>query len=137
MLNVLLIAWLGAVPAAFQAEEPAERLPIEQVLTPRERSNLAQKTHYNDRIEVLRKAMERCSRRLERELENRNLAVIFRTLAEIRSISSVALDLSEDESDEKERRNKEVKKLEIYLRKLSEQLSSQMLSVPIENRPQF
>lgn len=137
MLSVLLLAWLAAAPVGIQAEETSERIPLDEILTPREGSNLARKTRYNDKIEILRKAMERRTDRLDRELQNRNLAIIFRTLAELRSISSVLLDLSVNEPDEKERRNKEVKKLEIYLRKLSEQLSSQMLSVPLENRPQF
>lgn len=138
MFSVLLLAWLTVLPVPVrQAEEAPERIPLDQILTPHEESDLYRKTRYKDKVEVLRKVMERRSKRLETELDKRNLAVIFRTLAELRSVSSTLLELSVNETNEKDRRDKQVKKLEIYLRKLSEQLSTQMLLVPLENRNQF
>lgn len=114
-----------------------ERIPIDQILNPRRLRDYLRKTRYKDRIKVIREAVEDRADDLDDQIRDRNLAVVFRTLAEIRGLAATGLELSQADLDEKEQRDREVTRLEIQLRKLGEQLNSQSLSVPLENRAEF
>ena len=125
----------------FQVSGPAETagpiLPLEDVLSEKRLAKYQSKTKYHDRLKVLREALEDKSKRLPLLIDQRNLATIYRSLGEMRTICSYAMDISLKETNEKERRSKEVKKLEIVLRKLGEILGDTKLEVPLENRVPF
>ncbi len=125
----------------FQVSGPAETagpiLPLEDVLSEKRLAKYQSKTKYHDRLKVLREALEARSKRLPLLIDQRNLATIYRSLGEMRTICSYAMDISLEETKEKERRSKEVKKLEIVLRKLGEILRDTKLEVPLENRAPF
>jgi hypothetical protein len=94
-------------------------------------------TKYHDRLEILRKDLEKKAKILPSCVDEMNMAKIFRNLAEIRGIANEAYLISEKESDENEQRHKEVKRLEIDLRRLGETIDNQSLAVPFEDRGQF
>jgi len=127
--------------ALFQASDPAESsgpiLPLEEVLSEKSLAKYQTTTKYSTRLKVLREALEVRTKRLPALIDQRNLATIYRGLGEMRTICSFAMDISLAETNEKDRRSKEVKKLEIQLRKLGEILDDSKLEVPIENRAPF
>jgi len=125
----------------FQVSGPAESsgpiLPLEDVLSEKRLAKYQAATKYSKRIKVLREALESRTKQLPALIDQRNLATIYHGLGEMRTICSFAMDISVEETNEKERRNKEVKKLEIQLRKLGEILDDSKLEVPLENRAPF
>jgi hypothetical protein len=135
LLVVLLFSW--PLPVEYEDPEPEETLTIDELLGPRDAGRFYQRTRYRQRIEILRKAIEDRADRLGDEIEKRNLAVVYRTLAELRGLSHHALQISLSESDERELTHREVRRLEIRLRRLVDQLEGQQLGVPLENRHQF
>ena len=137
ILSVLL---LSALSLMVQAESPPPAgpvIPLDQLLSSREMAKFNREERYHSKLEILRKAIERRSDRLPGQIEKRDLAVIFKTLAEVRGLVSSAMEISVRETDKDERRHKEVKKLEIELRKLSIDLPDMALAVPLEDRTQF
>jgi hypothetical protein len=127
--------------AFFQVGGPGESsgpiLPLEEALSESRLAKYYSKTRYRDRLRVLREALEVRTKRLPTLIDQRNLATIYTNLGEIRTICTNALEISTAESNEKERRHKEVKKLEIVLRKLGEILEDTKMEVPLENRAPF
>ncbi len=125
----------------FQVSEPAESsgpiLPLEDVLSEKRLAKYQTTTKYNTRLKILREALEIKTKQLPALIDQRNLANIYRSLSEMRTICSFAMDISLEETNEKNRRSKEVKKLEIRLRKLGEILNDSKLEVPLENRAPF
>jgi len=139
MIALLL---MGTFPAVQETPPPADsggehRIPVERLLGAKDLAKFNRSKSYPSRIEILRKQIEARSKRIKSEIPKANLAAIFRTLAEFRGLVYEANELSLAETDEAARRHKEVKRLEIALRKLREQLSTLQLEVPLENRQQF
>ncbi|MFZ0428075.1 MAG: hypothetical protein WAO20_08150 [Acidobacteriota bacterium] len=129
---------LSAFSLLTQAQVPSpERLPLDQLLSSRDLTKYNTEYRYHGKLEILRKAIEKRGDHLSDEIEKRNLAVIFRTLAEIRGLSAQALEISLAETAKDEVRHKEVKKLEIELRKLTLSLADLSRRVPLENRVEF
>ncbi|MEJ2081617.1 MAG: hypothetical protein P8Y94_05450, partial [Acidobacteriota bacterium] len=127
-----LILMLQAQPASQEAQ-----IPLDQILSARDLAKYKSEERYHSKVEILRKAIERRADHLPDQIEARDLPVISRNLAEIRGLTSSALEISLNVTDKDERRHKEVKKLEIELRKLSINLGDLSLAVPLEDRTQF
>ncbi len=132
---LFLVALTFLAPA--QPETVPARVPLDHLLSARDLRKYRTEDDYHSKLEMLRKAIERRSDHLPDQIEERDLAVIFRTLAEIRGLVSEALSISVKVTDKDERRHKEVKKLEIELRRLSAGLGDMSLAVPLEDRNQF
>lgn len=131
---LLLLVLLQGVEVS---EPSGPILPLDQVLSERRLSTYYGKSRYQDRLKVLREAIETRTKRLPALIDERNLATIYRSLGEMRTICSTAMEISLEATNEKERRHKEVKRMEIRLRKLSEILEDTKLEVPLENRVPF
>ena len=137
VLLVFCIA-LGSVSAqADKPEIPTERLPLEEILPNKTLLKYKEEQKYHNRIKILRKVLEANSRALVRHIEVRDIANAYRTLAALRGLAFHALQDSLEEENRKELRHKEVKRLEIWLRKTEEDLDDLKLEVLLENRPQF
>lgn len=136
-LVLLLLPVKGRSETVQEAPANDERIPLEQLLTRSEMTAYQSRPRYPDRLRVLRSALERRTDRLKSEINDRNLAVIFRTLAEFRGLLASAMEISQAEVSEKELRHREVKRMEITLRRATDQLSQQKLDVPLEDRNQF
>ena len=113
------------------------QIPLHEILNRKDFSNYSKKEKYNDRIEILRKGLEKRTKTLHPLVKKLDTDSVDRALREIRTIISIATELSSKESNEKELRHKEVKKMEIVLRKLSEDLEDLKLGFPYENRSPF
>jgi hypothetical protein len=128
----------AARPAQPQPAELAEeRIPLDQLLTGKQLGSFLQSPNYPDRLRILRQALEQRAKRLDNEIRELNLAVVFRTLAEIRGVVAHATELAQGQISDKEKRHREVKRMEITLRKIAIQLGDQKMDVPLEERHQF
>jgi hypothetical protein len=113
------------------------QLPLDKILSQKDFNNYQKKEKYNDRVEILRKALEKKSKRLHSMVERLESDPVILLLRELRGIISAAHELSMEESNEKELRHKEVKRMEIALRKLGEDLDDLKLQFPYERRSPF
>ena len=129
-ITLILLAVLNFSQAEVQ-------LPLEKILSQKDFNNYQKKVKYNDRIEVLRKALEKKSKRVHSMVERLEPDPVTLLLRELRGIISAAHQLSLEESNEKELRHKEVKRMEIALRKLGEDLDDLKLQFPYERRSPF
>lgn len=135
LLVALGTTGLGQAPAVETPQETA--IPLDQLLSSREMGSYLRNTGYTQRLSVLRGALERRAKRLESEIKHMDLAVVSTTLAEIRSVVAYAHALPTAGLPEKQTRHREVKRLEILLRKTTDQLNDQKLDVPYEERGVF
>jgi hypothetical protein len=133
-LTLSLLTLLATI--GLQAQ-PDERIPLEQILPRRDFQKYQREDRYRDKLKIIREALKDSAEGLEKLIDRRNLADINRCLAEIRGLVHVAMRDSKAEPNPKERRHKEVKRLEIELRKLNEDLEDLKFEVPYENRRQF
>ncbi|UCF36148.1 MAG: hypothetical protein JSU96_15175 [Acidobacteriota bacterium] len=137
MFRLLLFSLLLQAGPATPGEEVEDRLPLEETLSAKDWQKYQRETRYRNKIKIVRSGLEKKQKELDSRLGQRKLAAIYRTLAEIRGLAHHAAVLSSEESNPKELQHKEVKRLEIRLRKLSEHLEDQKLLVPYENRFHF
>lgn len=137
---LLLLAGTAVSQMSEQTDKPVipqERLPLEDLLTDKTLSKYKKEQKYHNRIKMLRKVFETNARSLVRNVEVRDIAKTYRSLAALRGIAFHSLQESLREENAKELRHKEVKRLEIWLRKTEEDLDDLKLEVPLENRVQF
>ncbi|HRR25669.1 MAG TPA: hypothetical protein P5300_03125 [Acidobacteriota bacterium] len=132
---VLGLLWSFPAPAAAETEEPD--LPLNELLGNREYRLFQEKERYRDRLQILRRAVEGRAHLLPEQIEDHTLDAVNRTLYELRSLVRHALRLSEAETNQKELQHREVKQLEIRLRKLTTELYDWSMAVPLENRDSF
>jgi len=128
-----------SVSQSAQDEEvqSEERLPLEELLPSKTLEKYKEEEKYHNRIKILRKVFEANARVLEYHVQERDIANLYRSLAALRGLAFHSIQESLREKDEKELKHKEVKKLEIWLRKTEEHLEDLKLAVPLENRFQF
>lgn len=125
---LLLLGGQGPSPAP-----PA----LEELLGPRSYTEYQSRERYRDRLKILRRAIEQRERLLPRQLDEYHLGAVRKTLAELRSLADHGYELSVQETNNKELQDREVKRLEIRLRKLADELRDWALSVPFEEREPF
>lgn len=135
-MQVRLLLFLLIFQVTPPEVDSGEAIPLSQLLSGRNHQKYLRED-YHDKIEILRKALERRSNILPNVVRQRDMDLIFQTLAEIRGLVAAGHQISLEVTDEDERRHKEVKKMEIELRKLNEELGDQKLAVPLEDRDEF
>lgn len=96
-----------------------------------------QEEDYHDRIEIIRKVIERNTEKLEDHWEGGELEKVKETLQTIQFLCEYAGRESDREQDPKQLRDKEVKKLEIVARKLSAYLEDLKQTLPFPEHAPF
>lgn len=135
-LPILLLFSLPLFPQDDLTQNGDDRIPLPELLDQRKfRDFLGE--DYHDRIEIIRKAMEDEFETLRKLLRKDNPEKRFEALKRIRSLAEHALEESEKETSPDELRDKEVKKLEIFCRRRSEELAELRRKVPSEERAAF
>jgi len=135
-----ILAWSSLGRLRAQNEEPQvpqERISLEELLPAKTLKQYQKEEKYHNRIKILRKVLEANARLLVHHVDGRNMADIYRSLAALRGLAFHSLQESLAEENRKELRHKEVKRLEIWLRKAEEDFEDLKLEVPLENRGQF
>jgi len=117
----------------LQEEHP----PLQEALNRKAYSDYREEGKYHNRIEILRKALEKKMKVLQSLVNQHQEDSVRRLLAQCRTIISEAEEQTSQEKNEKELRHKEVKKMEIILRKLSDETEDLKLEFPLEARAPF
>lgn len=110
---------------------------LAEALSASELGKYQKEDKYHDRLEVIRKALDRRGKHLESQIAGLDIAQAELILSQIQVISNHALMISRQEEDPEELVHKETKKLEILVRKLSEQVGDLARSVPFADRDNF
>lgn len=134
-MSLLISLLILTVPAESTRQSPPPSL--EEVLSAREFQKFNSEDKYHDRIEILRRSMEELSRRIGPLTRKADLSQAYHELAQIRTLCDAATTLSDDESDSGELRHKEVKRLEIVVRKMLTELEDLKTIVSFQERDPY
>ncbi len=118
-------------------EEKPQRPPLQNLLSPSEWNRHQRKCKYPDRMDLFRLILDRRVRLLERYLKQRHVDQAVELMAEVRSLVHYAIQEASQVKNPKDLRSREIKKLEILLRKLVETIGNLKRSVPFPFRAEF
>ena len=115
--------------------EGHEKLPLQDILSNRENQDYQRKPQYRSRMKLFGKTFQRQSKLLQGQIKKLQINEGLETLHSLSSLSEHTLD--EKPQREKDLRSNDVKKLEIILRKLLDNLGELKRAVPFEYRTHF
>lgn len=133
-LFAILLGFLG--PAGFLSASDDE-LKLETILPGSEYERFIEESRYRNRIRILRRAMEHKLQQLDIFLQHAEPEHMLRLLSEVGVLADAALEESEKEEDQGELRHREVKRLEIMLRKTIDDLERMQLAFSFDERRPF
>ncbi len=128
----LLLCLLQTQPGP---ESQEKLLPLQDILSNQELQDYRRKPQFHSRMKLFRKAFNRQSKLLQGQIKALKIDAALETLRSLRSLSDHTLD--QKPQKEKDLRSNHVKRLEIDLRKLLENLEELKRSVPFEHRTHF
>jgi len=139
ILQVLFPALLLGVTMASPAQEGSATFPpLEELLSPGQYVKYVSKPKYKDRIDIFRKTMEGYGSMLRRHLDKKDLNQARQVLTNLRALTHyVQEEPTRSSASPKDLRSKQVKKMEILLRKQLDTMSDMKLSVPFDFRAEF
>lgn len=114
----------------------AEEIALENVLPPSTLSRY-QKSDYPDQLKILRTAIQSTGSRLKIQVSRQDRQGFLASLNELETLSEEAFARSSEITSEKMMRHREVKRMEIFLRKEIDLLEDLKLEVPYDIRNSF
>ena len=129
----LLLMGMPYSPTLGQQPSPA----LKDLLTDREFEQYRKASTYKDRIDFFRKTFDTRSDLLQQFVRRNEDKTVAKLLYQLRSLAQHLAEGSPRQVREKDLRSKEVKRLEISLRKLIERIKDFRSVVTIENRDQI
>lgn len=142
-LFLFLIGSVMAFPQDEEGEENVENtsvsepMPLESLLGSNQYRNYNRRDRYRDRIGILRRAFESKAAILDSQVRARRFDFAQELLRHLRDLAHYATELSLKEEDSNELRHREVKRLEIELRRLTDRINDYSLLVPFDEREPF
>ncbi len=130
--SLLLIAFVLGPIMAQDTQDP----PLDKLLNPKELQDYQGHVKYKDRMEVFADAMKRYSQQLRALVDEKKVDQIVSTLAQLESLAHYAIK-EPLPPNKKERKAGEVRKLEIRLRKLLEEIQDAKTIAPFEYHGDF
>jgi hypothetical protein len=124
-LSAIITLWLNAEEIAF-----------EDLLTPSTLSRY-QKSDYPDKLKILRASIQSTGNRLKIQVSRQDRQGYLASLEEMKTLSEEAFARSSETMSEKMMRHREVKRMEIFLRKEIDLLEDLKLEVPYDIRDNF
>ena len=134
LLAILLL--LAGAPNPGQQDQQVD-LQLQDLLTDREFRDYRRKPRYKDRINLFKKAFDRDSKALERHVERNELGESAAMLLRIQALCHHVEQESSRANEPKDLRSKQVKQLEIQLRRLAENIRDLQRAVPWEYLDRF
>lgn len=113
-----------------------EKVALEEIL-PSSTYQRYQESDYPDQLKILRNAIQNTNTRLKVQVSRGEQEEFLRRLVELKILGDEALARSEEVTSEKMLRHKEVKTMEIFLRKEIDFLEDLKLEVPYDIRDYF
>ncbi|MFQ5929563.1 MAG: hypothetical protein ACE5MK_07680, partial [Acidobacteriota bacterium] len=135
----LLLATLFLIANLFnplQAEQQIDRC-LQDVLTAREFQKYRSKPKYRDRMDLFRNAFDRRADLLRRYVKRKEMERTADLLRKLHALSHYAAEESSNVKNQKDLRSRQVKKLEIRLRKLIETINDLKSTAPFEYQDDF
>ena len=129
---LLFIAFVLSPIMAQDTQDP----PLDKLLTPRELQDYQGHVKYKDRMDVFADAMKRYSQQLRALVDQKKVDQIVSTLAQLEALAHYARK-EPLPPNKKERKAGEVRKLEIRLRKLMEEIQDAKTIAPYEYHSDF
>lgn len=112
--------------------------PFETLFSPGQYNQYVSKPKYKDRIDLLRKIIESRASLLHKQLDRRDLNEVKQVLSEFRALTHYAQEEpSRSTASPDDLRSKQIKKMEIMLRKQLDSMNDMKLSVPFDFRSEF
>ena len=133
-MHLLLAALVLTLP---QAPAHQTTMPLEQILSPSQLRKFKAEDKYHDRVEILRKAFQQVAPRLAPLTHQTDLAPAYEVLRQLEALCETTAAVSAEEKDADELRHKEVKRLEIVVRKMLEELDDLKLLVTFNERQRY
>ncbi|MBM3791049.1 MAG: hypothetical protein FJW35_11975 [Acidobacteria bacterium] len=133
----LCCAVSGAPDVAAQEPGPPDR-PISSLLSEKRLREYNRNPKYKGRIDIFREAYDDLASHLADDLKKMDMEKVFQDLRDMRALAGhVQNEPTRGAASAKDLRSKEVKKLEIRIRKLTAALDDYRLSVPFDDRGEF
>lgn len=129
---LLLVAFVFGGVLGQATQDP----PLDKLLNPKELQDYNGHVKYRDRMDVFADAMKRYSQQLRAEVDQKKVDQIVSTLAQLESLAHYAKK-EPLPSNKKEQKAGEVRKLEIRLRKLMEEIQDAKTIAPYEYGADF
>ncbi|MDA2938791.1 hypothetical protein MYX75_11085 [Acidobacteria bacterium AH-259-A15] len=120
----------------LQAEQEVD-FGLHDVLTAREFQKYQSKPKYRDRIDLFRNAFDRRADLLRRYVQRKEMEKTADLLRKLHALSHYAAEESSNVKNPKDLRSRQVKKLEIRLRKLIETMNDLKSTAPFEYQDDF
>ena len=136
MLRFLIIL-LTVFPLISPQFAQTTNISLQELLTDRELENYYRKPKYQDRIDLFRKVFEHRTFQLRAHVHSSEMDKVTELLHHLEGLSHYAVRESSEVQNEKNLRSRQVKKLEIRLRKLVETLEDMATTVPYEYQERF
>lgn len=136
-MNLILAILFGFLGPAGATSAGEEEMNLEMVLPGSEYERFVGESRYRNRIRILRRAMEHKLQQLDVFLEHAEREHMLRLLSEVRVLCDAAFEESENEENARELRHREVKRLEIMLRKTIDDLERMQLVFTFDERQPF
>jgi hypothetical protein len=139
IFKTLCCVLLLGIPVSSAAQEESAAIPpLQELLAPDQYRKYISKTKYKDRIDILRKTMESYGSMLRRHLDRKDLNEVKQALTRLRALTHYAQEEpTRSAASQKDLRSKQIKKMEILLRRQLDTLNDMKLSVPFDFRPEF
>lgn len=136
--KVLLgIAILLSLPLAAQSPEPGRVLELNEILTPGEQGQYQRKPDYRNRAILFRDVLRRLGEQISKQTRTKDYEGIDRSLKALRATAIHGIEQTRAKHTQKEARSRKVKRLEIELRRLIEDLDDLKQRVHFELRLQY
>ena len=137
MINVLLTT-LSLSISFLNPAEPLQTSPsLQDVLSDKEFRKYQTQSKFRDRMNLFGKVMARYEKTLRGHVKEAEIDGALKCLKQLRALGGHALQGASQQTKKKDLRSKQVKKLEIHLRKFVESIDDLKFSVPFAYRKEF
>ncbi|MEE8585455.1 MAG: hypothetical protein V3T83_11440, partial [Acidobacteriota bacterium] len=137
LASTLLLAGLSGSGECSLGADGQPTQGLQALLSAEEYRNYQAKARYRDRMGQFRRALDRYSDQIEKQVRSREHEALQPTLKSVSCLSLHILNEPTRESFPKHRRSKQVKKLEIALRKLVDLLRQAKYSFSLDMQQNF
>jgi hypothetical protein len=112
--------------------------PLETILSAKAYQKYQQKENYKDRVDLFRETLSDQADALHNEIKDKHLEGAGEVLGKMRALANYAKqEPTRQSASVKDLRSRQVIKLEVRIRRLTDTLHDYKLSVPLEYRDQF
>lgn len=138
LLGLALTTLLSSLPAGGSGRLAGQELQLAELLSPQLWAKYQSQPKYKDRIEIYHQALDQLAGRLRNHLKKMEMDQVAESLRKISALSYLARrEPARNSAGPKDLASKQVRKLEIHIRRSVVTFSDYRLSVPFDYRAEF